>query len=160
MQGKFSLTSQFRRDNMKQCSILADEGVFILGAYNTKQREAVLRYIYSLGDVHVTASQIAKHFTRERIPVGRTTVYRHLDRLTEEGVLRRYAADGVSGVCYQYIGVSPYFHLKCECCGKLRPLECDTLSEIERHVFHKHSFKVNPQKTVLYGRCGECLGET
>lgn len=127
--------------------------------YNTKQREAILQYILSLGNVHVTAAQIAKHFTN--LPVGRTTIYRHLDRLTEEGTLRRYTGD--SGACYQYIGsgdcCGTHFHLKCESCGKLEHLECETLSQIEKHVLCEHAFMVNAQKTVLYGKCGDCLAQ-
>ena len=127
--------------------------------YNTKQRETILGYILSLGGAHVTAAQIVSHFEKRAVPIGRATVYRHLDRLTESGKLRRYTTDGISGACYQYAGerCGPHFHLKCESCGELLHLECETLSGLERHVFDKHAFQVNTMKTVLYGRCGGCI---
>ena len=129
--------------------------------YNTKQRAAILNYIISLENAHVTAAQIAEHFEKEDVSIGRATIYRHLDKLTENGKVRKYATDGVSGACYQHIddkeGCQTHLHLRCDGCGELQHLECDALDEIQRHVFDKHDFKVNALKTVLYGKCGNCL---
>jgi Fur family ferric uptake transcriptional regulator len=128
--------------------------------YHTKQREAILNYIASLKDDHVTAAQIAGHFAAERTPVGRTTVYRHLDKLAHDGKVRKYTADGVPGACYQYVASAEdchgHLHLQCELCGELQHLECDKLSEIQQHVLDSHGFEVNALRTVLYGRCGHC----
>ncbi|MCL2014185.1 MAG: transcriptional repressor [Oscillospiraceae bacterium] len=129
--------------------------------YNTKQREAILGYIISLSGAHVTAAQITEHFAKESVPIGRTTIYRHLDKLTRNGAVRRYTTDGISGACYQYINNSEncdtHLHLKCESCGELKHAECEMLRQIKRHVSDQHSFEVNPLKIVLYGKCEECL---
>jgi len=129
--------------------------------YNTKQREAILNYISSLEKTHVTAAQITRHFKKEAVPIGRATIYRHLDKLTENGNLRRYVTDGLSGACYQYVGSEDnddvHLHLKCESCGELLHLECDALDDLERHVLDKYAFQVNVTKTVLYGICDDCL---
>jgi Fur family ferric uptake transcriptional regulator len=132
--------------------------------YKTKQREAILNYIASLDGGHVTAAQIAEHFEKDNVSVGRTTIYRYLDKLTESGKIRRYTTDGISGACYQYAGESgeksncrSHLHLKCEECGKLQHFDCDTLTNLQQHVWDKHAFKVNALKTVLYGKCDACL---
>jgi len=129
--------------------------------YNTKQREAILDYIFSIESAHVTAAQIAAHFKKAAVPIGRTTIYRHLDKLTDTGKLRRYITDGVSGACYQYVGGSDscdtHLHLKCESCGGLQHLECGALDDLERHVLDEHAFRVNMVKTVFYGKCDECI---
>ena len=129
--------------------------------YNTKQRKAILGYIVSLGGAHVTAAQIAAHFAGEGTPIGRTTIYRHLDKLAENGVLRRYTTDGVSGACYQLADgrqdCHRHLHLKCEGCGALLHLECGALGELQRHVLDAHAFSVNADKTVLYGKCRACI---
>ena len=118
-------------------------------------------YILSLEGAHVTAAQIAGHFAKGESTVGRATIYRHLDQLTESGELRRYTTDGVSGACYQQAEAQEncreHFHLKCEDCGQLLHLECDTLVALRRHIFDQHAFEVNAMKTVLYGKCGACL---
>ena len=129
--------------------------------YNTKHRKALLDYIVSLKDTHVTAAQITRHFEKEAVPIGKATVYRHLDRLTEKGELRRYVTDGLSGACYQYIGSNnsddAHLHLKCDNCGEILHLECDALGDLERHVLDEHAFQLNATKTVLYGTCDDCL---
>jgi len=129
--------------------------------YNTKQHKAILDYIVSLEGAHVTAAQIAEHFENESVSIGRTTIYRHLEKLTESGMLRRYTTDGISGACYQHADgredCDTHFHLKCDNCGELQHLECDALGEIRQHVFDQHGFQVNVLKTVLYGLCDGCL---
>ena len=129
--------------------------------YNTKQRKAILDYIVSLNGVHVTVAQIADHFKKEHAPIGRTTIYRHLDKLSSNGQVRRLIPDDASGACYQYAGdietCDSHLHLKCEDCGELMHMECDKFSEIQRHVFDEHAFQVNALKTVLYGKCDNCI---
>ena len=129
--------------------------------YNTKQREAILSYIASLNNAHVTAVQIADHFKNEDSPIGRTTIYRHLDKLEETGKVRKYITDGISGACYQHIDDNEncysHFHLKCENCGELQHIECDVLGDLQSHILDEHAFEVNALKTVLYGKCGSCL---
>ena len=137
--------------------------------YQTKQRDAILNYIVSLDGAHITAAQIARHFEKVAAPIGKATIYRCLDKLTENGNLRRYITDGISGACYQYVETaSPddaclhdaHLHLKCDDCGELLHLECDALDELERHISGTHAFQVNTTKTVLYGRCEDCLRKT
>ena len=127
--------------------------------YKTKQREAVLNYIVSHKDNHVTAAQIIAFFSQGDEPIGRTTVYRHLDKLAESGKVRRYITDGVTGACYQYNdneNCHSHFHLKCEECGQLAHLQCDALGDVHEHVLTHHDFHINMMKTVFYGVCELC----
>ena len=105
--------------------------------------------------------QIALHFEKETAPIGKTTIYRYLDKLTDDGKLRKYLTDGVLGACYQFVGsenfIDAHLHLKCDSCGELLHLECKALDELERHISVKHVFQVNTMKTVLYGKCEDCL---
>ena len=128
--------------------------------YHTRQRDAVLSYIASLGGTHVTATQIAEHFAALETPIGRTTIYRQLDKLTASGEIRRFITDGISGACYQLADraahCETHLHLKCDDCGKLEHLDCDALEEMHHHVQAEHAFLVNSIKTVLYGKCASC----
>ncbi|MDR3075825.1 MAG: transcriptional repressor [Synergistaceae bacterium] len=130
-------------------------------AYNTKQSKAILDYIASLDGRHITTKQIVEHFENTEFSVGLTTIYRHLDKLVASGAVRKYVTDGVSGACYQYAAdggnCSGHFHLKCECCGALTHLQCEKLDEIPKHIFDEHSFKINENKSVFYGKCAVCL---
>jgi len=128
--------------------------------YNTKQREAIIGYIGSLKDEHVTAAQIVRYFKQENVAIGRTTIYRHVEKLTQTGKLRRYVTDGVSGACYQNTDdtedCQTHLHLKCEDCGELQHMECEELSGIRQHFLLDHGFSINASKTVFYGKCGNC----
>jgi Fur family ferric uptake transcriptional regulator len=131
--------------------------------YNTAQSKAILDYMASLGGAHVTAAQVAEYFGKSKLPIGLTTVYRHLDELTERGKVRKYYLGGVTGACYQYItdgGQREYFHLKCDGCGGLTHLRCDMLDGIPEHLYEEHSFLIDKNRVVFYGKCADCLNKT
>lgn len=129
-------------------------------AYNTRQGKRILDFLAGLGDSHVTVNQIVQHFRKEEPAIGQTTVYRHLEKLYNGGLIRRYALDEGSA-CYQFVEndtpCQEHFHLKCEICGELIHLECEVLGEIQKHVLRQHCFQINALKTVFYGRCKNCL---
>ncbi|MCQ2448626.1 MAG: transcriptional repressor [Clostridia bacterium] len=127
--------------------------------YKTRQRAAVETVLRST-EAHVTADEIVELLAKSGQAVGRTTVYRCLERLVEEGQVRKYAAASGESACYQYIHAGhdcrEHFHLKCTACGKLIHIECDHMSELSAHIDGEHGFSVDPLKTVLYGLCKDC----
>ena len=129
--------------------------------YNTKQGEAVLAYLAAQNGAYVTAAQVVEHFHNGGDIVSRTTIYRQLEKLVNEGKARKYTFDGISGTCFQYINKlqsgQDFCHLKCEGCGGLFSLECDEVDHISRHILDAHAFQVNDTKTVFYGKCRTCL---
>ncbi|MDR0624286.1 MAG: transcriptional repressor [Treponema sp.] len=129
--------------------------------YATRQGKRILDYLESLGGRHVTVYEAARFFAGEGEGIGQTTIYRHLEKLTEEGKLRKYILNDGKSACYQYVDdgaeCREHFHLKCEKCGTLIHLECDVLKKIRRHIFKEHRFRINALKTVFYGRCEHCL---
>lgn len=132
--------------------------------YNTKQRDDIMRCIDSFGDEHFTASELAARLADNGVTVGQATVYRMIDRLEEDGEIRKYVIDGSTASCYQRVTKGSHthsdchlhFHLKCEKCGKLLHTECEELSKIAAHVLADHGFSIDSSKTVFYGICGDC----
>ena len=126
--------------------------------YKTKQR-AIIEALLKNSKGHLTVDDICKKLENSGKNVGRTTVYRTLEKLEKEGIVRKYSAVGES-CCYQYVSKSDechdHFHLKCESCGRLIHLECEELSSISSHIAEHHGFSVNPFKTVFYGVCEVC----
>ncbi len=131
--------------------------------YKTKQKEKILDYLIRNKEKHTNVQEIITFLTAEGNPIGTATIYRQLDKLVDCGMVRRYNFDGKTGACYQYIEnkeeCHEHFHLKCTVCGKLIHLNCDRLSNINRHIFEKHGFQVDPSQTVFYGKCSECLSK-
>lgn len=129
-------------------------------SYNTKQKEILLKFLHENSSEHITVQEICNFMNNAGTPMGTATVYRQLDKLVEQGFVRKYVLDGRSGACYQYTGNDnkcfEHYHLKCISCGKLIHLDCHFLNEINSHIFQNHGFIVDSSKTVFYGQCVEC----
>ncbi|MBQ8082194.1 MAG: transcriptional repressor [Clostridia bacterium] len=130
------------------------------GGYRTRQQEELLAFLRASRGEHLTAADIRDHFSGCDRPIGTTTIYRQLERLVEDGSVRRYLLETGDSACYEYVGAdqlnAPHFHCKCERCGRLLHVSCEELSALEAHLLSHHGFAWNSGKTVFYGVCGEC----
>lgn len=130
------------------------------GKYRTRHQAEILQYLQSTRGMHHTAAQIKDHFAGEQKNIGTATIYRQLERMVEEGSVRRYLLETGDSACYEYVGESPacsnHFHCKCEQCGRLIHLDCDELQELQQHLLSHHGFQWNTGKTVFYGVCEQC----
>lgn len=128
--------------------------------YRTKQKETIMEFLQRNGDAHVTIDQVVGYLREQGASVGRTTVYRYLEKLTEQGTLRKYFIEEGMGACYQYVAdpsnCCQHFHLKCTSCGKLFHVECGELDALGGHLLEHHGFLVDHTKTVFYGLCEAC----
>ena len=104
------------------------------GKYKTKQRDLILGYIERNKDKHLTADGIADYMKNQEKPVSRSTVYRYLDVLVNEGHVRKYVIEEGKCCCYQYISkentCSNHYHFKCSRCMKLFHMDCEMLDKI------------------------------
>lgn len=128
--------------------------------YRTRQREVILEFLKNSNSRHVSIEDVLEHLKASGEKVGRTTIYRYMEKLTEEGVLRKYFIEEGVGACYQYVdsarGCHEHFHLKCLKCGSLLHVECDYLNQIGKHIEDYHGFEIDNTKTVFYGICKDC----
>jgi Fur family ferric uptake transcriptional regulator len=123
-----------------------------LAKYTTKQSEAVMTFLQSQKGKHFTAARIEAHFAENGVAIGRTTIYRQLDRLTREGKVRKYNIDENTATCYQYIEEpscnDDHFHLKCEKCGELIHTNGKVMPGIARSIRNEYGF--NPTFGKVY----------
>ncbi len=56
--------------------------------YNARQRKILLDYFVTVPGVHVTAGDICEYLRFHNFPIGRATVYRQLEKLVDEGVIK------------------------------------------------------------------------
>lgn len=136
------------------------------GGYKTKQKSQILEYFMAHPDEHLTAAELTQAMAEDGTPIGAATVYRALERLEAEGMVRRYTLDERGGACWQYSGgqsekhaCHSHFHLKCTECGALLHVDCEYLQGIGTHILAHHGFTVDHSRTVLYGLCSSCGGE-
>lgn len=131
--------------------------------YKTKQREMLLGYFETVPGIHVTAADVCGYFNAQGASIGQSTVYRQLENLVDEGIIKKYIIDGNSPACFEYVepdgqnDIETCFHCKCEKCGKLFHLHCDELNEMQLHLLMEHHFRLNSVRTVFYGLCEQCM---
>ena len=125
--------------------------------YMTRQQREVLRCIEGC-DEGIGAAELAELLHRQGSRVGLTTVYRHLERLEQQGLVHKIVTD--EGARYQYCrshhAGRDCFLLKCERCGRLIHLHCEELEGLSTHIREEHGFRINPLRTVFYGLCEDC----
>lgn len=129
--------------------------------YNTKQRDLLIDYLKTMPHTHVTAGEIHEHFNSIGINIGVSTVYRQLERLVDEGTVKKYTVDSTSPACFEYDDSIEdekisCFHCKCVDCGRLIHLQCEEIKEISTHLYKVHNFTMMAGRTVFYGLCDQC----
>jgi len=131
--------------------------------YKTKQKELLLQYFESRPGVHITAGEVCSYFKEQGALIGQSTIYRQLEHLVDEQILKKYVIDANSPACFEYLpdhthcDTDTCFHCKCEKCGKLIHLQCDEVEKLQKHMLEKHHFQLDPVRTVFYGRCEDCI---
>ena len=127
------------------------------GDYMTRGYFLVRDMLMKADGRHFFADDIYESLREKGERIGRTTVYRQLDRLVSEGYARRTVGER-GGSCYSYVkdGCHEHYHMVCKECGRLAHLSCDHVEELFHHIKSEHGFEIDPGQTVLYGLCAAC----
>ena len=122
-------------------------------AYQTKQQQAVLRCLQLRAEECLSAADLSEELRHGGLTVGLATVYRQLDKLTQQGLVHKVTTE--EGALYQYCPQAGHPHdcflLRCEGCGRMVHLDCRHLEEVCRHLSSEHHFRIDPRRTVLTG---------
>lgn len=133
--------------------------------YKSKNYEALLCFLKTIPNQHITVAEISDYFRKNNTPMGTTTIYRQLERMIEEGLVNKYVIDENSGSCFEYIESDNHchhpacLHCKCEICGKLIHIGNQDFLYIQEYLQEKHSFELKAHRTILYGICDTCKKE-
>ncbi|MDR7469270.1 MAG: Fur family transcriptional regulator [Armatimonadota bacterium] len=122
----------------------------------TAQRRAVLQALGELGcarqvsEIHARARRLAPR-------LGLVTVYRTLDALAAEGVVRPvFLGDGRTR--YESAQAERHHHhLVCLGCGRVDPFEDCSLQRLDGAVMG-NGFAVATHRLELFGHCLDCRG--
>lgn len=122
--------------------------------YKTRQRELICQMFTENPDRQFSPSDAAFIMEGE---IGKSTVYREISRLCDDGFLRKYT-DSDGNIMYQLSreGCDNHFHLRCTDCGSIIHLNCHVMDDICNHIESHHGFSIDISKTVLYGKCSKC----
>ena len=129
--------------------------------YKTKPREQLLDYMKTVPGKHFTVNDVCEYLHRQGSTIGQTTVYRQIEKMVDEGIMQKYVIDANSPACFEYVPEDSHkngvcFHCKCEKCGKLFHMNCESLEGVRDHLMEHHGFQLDPLRTVFYGVCETC----
>lgn len=126
--------------------------------YRTEQRQLVTSCLDANADRYQTVDEIFGALRGQGSNIGRTTVYRTLERLSQEGTVSKVVGAPGTSAFYRRVrpGDSEQGQLLCLECGRVFPLDCSMLSSFADHVLAHHGFELDSRRTVLCGICADC----
>lgn len=128
--------------------------------YKTKQRETILNMLKNSEGSQLSAEELFIKLRLNGSNIGKSTVYRYLEALVEQGAVRKFLADDGKSSNFQFIGsnkdCSSHCHMKCSACGAFLHIECSLFDMLGEHIIAEHSFEMDFEKTVIYGLCRNC----
>ena len=116
---------------------------------NTMQKEIILSALCSL-NTHPTALMLYEIIHRNHPTISRSTVYRVLGQMVDEGTALRL---GLAGTEDRYDGdTSPHSHIRCRMCGSVDDLPAVEVSELS----DKAGYLVESCAVEFSGLCPKC----
>lgn len=129
------------------------------GTYQTQQRKILLNFLSSAHDRQFTIEEILEELNNQGETVPKSSVYRLMKKLVEEGVVRRHSKEDSRQYVYQIIESEEchsHLHLQCTECGKLVHLSHEATKEARQWMQGATGFELDQEKTFLYGTCTDC----
>lgn len=129
------------------------------GRYSTKQQGIILEYLKQNKDTFYTIDEFMDLLYKAEIHIGRTTIYRALERLQKDGAVLKIPSVEGAPAQYRYAQEDErrnYGKLVCLRCGHSIPLQCGCIDHFMSHVLEEHGFRMDQEHTIFYGYCEKC----
>ena len=121
----------------------------------TEPRRAVAELI-AAREGHFTAADLIEDAQLRRLGIGRATIFRVLDLLTELEVLERV---GLPSGEHAYVPCRPrrhHHHIICERCGRVTDVGDQGLVSAVEDIERRTGWRIASHRLELYGRCPHC----
>lgn len=119
---------------------------------NTRQRRMIDAALEKL--CHPTAEDIWLQVCEDAPNVSKTTVYRNLRRMVEEGTLHRITTE--EGVDRYDPILTKHYHVRCERCHRIRDLDMPILESPEAAITDRHGYDITGHDLTFSGICPDC----
>lgn len=122
----------------------------------SRQRE-IVKYVVEKSCDHPTAEQVYSRARRVLPSIGMATVYRNLNTLADQGVIRRITLPGKSDRFDPT--VTDHDHAVCLGCGRIfdiHPSDSVACSTHKQHYNLPPNFDAYESHVVIYGYCAHC----
>jgi Fur family transcriptional regulator, ferric uptake regulator len=123
--------------------------------YRLTEPRRALAQLIEHRDGHFTAEDLLQASRRERLGVGRATVFRSLDILAELGLVERL--DLPSGE-HAFVACEPshHHHVICSRCGRSTDVGDAGMGAVLEEAARKSGYVIERHRLELFGLCAEC----
>lgn len=130
------------------------------GGYNTAPTNTILAFFKQNPEKRFTARDIDNGVNSQVEQVNRSSVYRIIDKLSNEGILLKYTDVNDKTTSYLYSeGYGPcnkHAHAKCSECGKVFHLKNEILEDAAKRSIDEYGFDIYFKDLMITGICKEC----
>lgn len=129
--------------------------------YNTIHYNNILAYLKNNPSSFLSVENISQHFKCQNIKIGTATIYRVLNKLIDENIIKKQVFEKNKEAFYQYISVEcmTHYHFRCDICKTLFHIDCDTINNFVSHIKNSHGFSIDLLNSIFKGTCSKCKGE-
>lgn len=125
------------------------------GGYRLTEARRAVTSLIDGRDGHFTAADLVEDARDRRRGVGRATIFRTLDVLTDLGAVERL--DLPNGD-HAYVACEPkhHHHVVCSRCGRSRDIDDAGLRRVVREVTRRTGYRIDDHRLELFGLCPDC----
>ena len=127
--------------------------------YRLTEPRRVVAGLIAQREGHFTAADLVDDAHRQRLDVGRATIFRTLELFTELNTVER--VDLPSGE-HAYVECEPihHHHVICSLCQRTTEIEACGMPAVTRDVARRTGFRIQSHRLELFGVCPDCQAAT
>ncbi len=119
---------------------------------NTIQKEIIKDAVIKMKS-HVSADDVYEYINKEHPSIGKGTVYRNLNILSQEGEIRKVEVpDGPD--CFDFT-LKNHYHCKCIKCQRIFDVDIEEINLMDK-IIDTHGFKFMSYDIFFKGICKDC----
>lgn len=120
----------------------------------TDARQTILDTLLSCNG-HLSADELVELVHQRAPKVGRMTVYRTLELLSDLNLIRP-VYQGSAAAHYILMEEGHHHHLVCSRCNNVIEIDDCSLLEMEEAITNRYRFRIEGHLLEVYGRCEKC----
>ncbi len=125
------------------------------GVKSTRYRVGLLEVFFASSQP-LAVQEILESFRKKDLEPNKTTVYRELYFLMEQGIVAEIDL-GEEKKRYELAHLEHHHHLVCQSCQKIEDVVLEeNLSDIESQIKRNNKFQVKEHMLEFYGLCHDC----
>ena len=123
----------------------------------TRQRRLIWDALVERPDSHLSADDVVERVRTQLPTVDPSTVYRTLDMLVREGLVRRTDL-GTGRAFFEPTQEHLHHHVVCERCGAIVHLHDEEVGDVRQRVERASGYTLSRSDLSFYGLCPACSG--